>query len=527
MALIISLLGKPKFWDGSPENNCFQSRRMQRERVFGNGNEDAISYLFDCRAYNEKYRRVTLPKKVTAFFLTICGGERIIPLESNDRIYVVDDNVGFPLGLAGCAIELRKKNIWVVQSQSRAARQARVNHIATQPVSCDSCEITSCIKVHDNLVLNTLPNTRAELQKTFRANAPRSPFCALMASHPELTQRCVRDGFYYSGFLVPTVSRAVVDKKESVTCVFCGSQAYFTPRKSKRLTDLQRNGYEGWRTVEAKLKEEITHDYGCRFREYLNDDARLEVSDQAGNIIPTQSYFIADPALESSGNVGDSGKSCTYARVFVMTDISEKERHQLFIPHDQIKTIIRQQHLDTLCTQTYEGVGALTTALQGFAQMSQEFPSRYQQLYDNSDLNRAVTSYCNKLQRLPSPRTQVQQEVLDFLADADAPLRAFYATSKQLTHLLPLTRCANAGVLTILTPKISELVAQYQQAIHGVYGRIDITNLTTLVPYELWSDCALREISVAGNEVLVYLNSLTIDDNKLYQALVANQMKND
>ena len=527
IALIFSLTGKLKCCDNLPIGNCFQSRRMRRERVFGNGNEDAIDYLFDSSAYNEKYRRVTLPKKVTAFFLTFCGGERIIPLESNDRIYVIDDKFGFPLGLAGCAIELRKKNIWVVQSQSRAARKARVKHIVTQPVSCDSCEITRCMKVHDNLVLNTLPNTRAELKKTFRANAPTSPFCALMASHPELTQRCVREGFYYSGFLVPTVSCALVTKMESVTCVFCESQTYFTPCESKRLTDLQRNGYEGWCAVEAELKEKITHSYGCHFREHLNDDVRLEVSDQAGNIIPTQSYFIADPALESSGNVDDSGKSCTYTRVFVMTDISKQERHQLFIPHDQINTIIRQQHLDTLCTQTYERVGALTTALQGFAQMSQELPSRYQQLYDNSDLNRAITSYRNKLQRLPSPRTQVQQEVLDFLADADDPLRAFYATSKQLTHLLPLTRCANAGVLTILTPKISELVAQYQQAIHAVYGRIDITNLTTLVPYELWSDCALREIGVVGNEVLVYLNRLTIDDNKLDQALVANQMKND
>ena len=527
IALIVSLSGRPNFWHESPLNNCLQSRRMQRERVFGNGNKDAITYLFDSTAYNAKYRRVTLPKKVTAFFLSICCGERIIPLESNDRIYVVDDNVGFPPGLAGCAIELRKKNIWVVQSQSRAARQATVNHIATQPVVCDCCEMTSRIKVHDDYVLNTLPNTRDELKDTFQANAPRSPFCAMMASHPELTQRYVREGCFYSGFLIHTVSKQAVSEQESVTCVFCQSQSYFTLDDIKQLTDLQRKDYEGWRAVEAQLEEQITHNFGCHFREYLNDNARLEVSDKAGNIIPTQSYFIADPALESSGNIDDSGKSCTYARIFVMTDISEQERHQLFIPHGQINTIIRQQHLDTLCTQTHEKVGALTTALQGFAQMFQELASRYQQLYDNSDLNRAVTSYRNQLQRLPSPRTREQQEVIDFLADADAPLRAFYTASKQLTHLLPLTSCANAGVLTILTPKISALVAQYQQAIHAVYGRIDITNLTTLVPYELWSDCGLREIGVAGNEVLVYLNRLTIDDNKLYQAFVANQMKND
>ena len=533
IALIVSLSGKlgsrSSSWFESYSKCCLQSHRMEQERVFGNGNKDAknCNYLFNHSAYNENYRRVTLPKKVTAFFLSICGGERVIPLESNDRIYVVDDNVGFPPGLAGCAIELRKKNIWVVQSQSRAAQQASVNHIATQPVVCDHCEITRHIKVHDNFGLITLPNTRDEMKESFQINAPRSPFCALVASHPELTQRYVREGFFYSGFRTRSASGKALEEHESLTCVFCRAQAYFSPHETKQLTDLQRNGYEGWRAVEAQLKEKIIHYFDCRFREYLNDNARLEVSDQAGNIIPTQSYFIADPALESSGNVDDSGKSCTYARIFVMTDISEQERHQLFIPHDQINTIILQQRLDTLCTQTHERVGVLTTAFQGFTQMFQELTPRYQELYDNSDLNRAVTSYRNQLQRLPSPRTREQQEVLDFLADADAPLRTFHAASKQLTHLLPLTRGANAGVLTILTPTISELVAQYQQAIHAVYGRIDITNLTTLVPYELWSDCALREIGVLGNDVLVYLNRLTIDDNKLYQAFVANQMKND
>ena len=531
--MIVSLSGKPGSWFKSLfesyPNCCLQSHRMQRERVFGDGNKDAKNdnYLFNPNAHNEKYRRVTLPKKVTAFFLSICCGERVIPLESNDRIYVVDDNVGFPPGLAGCAIELRKKNIWVVQSQSRATQQARVNHIATQPVICDCCAITRHIKVHDNFLLNTLPNTRDELKETFQLNDPWSPFCALVASHPELTQRYVREGYFYSGFRTRSAYGKPLEEHESVTCVFCRAQAYFSPPEVKQLTDLQRNGYEDWCSVEAQLKEKMIHYFDCRFREYLNDNARLKVSDQAGNIIPTQSYFIADPALESSGNVADSGKSCTYARVFVMSDISEQERHKLFIPHDQINTIIIQQQLDALCTQTHERVGALTTVLQEFTQMLQELTSRYQQLYDNSDLNRAVTSYRNQLQRLPSPRTHVQQEVLDFLADADAPLRAFYAASKQLTHLLPLTRGTDAGVLAMLTPKISELVAQYQQAIHTVYGRIDITNLTTLVPYELWSDCALRDIGVVGNEVLVYLNRLTIEDNELYQAFVANQMKND
>ena len=519
----IRLTGKFDYGFKSSPSCCLQTRQWQREKVFNN--ENARDFVIPDGSGNAKYRHVTLPKKATAFFLSICCGNRIIPLESNDRIHVIDDKDGFPPGLAGCAIELRKKNIWVVQSRSRANRQAVVRYLATKLGVCDCCETSLRIKEHDELAKNSSPNTRDEMGDTFQVVAPGSPFCALMASHPERIQHYVREGCFYSGLIRFRIPGEGQVEHETVTCAFCQSQNYFSVREIEKLTDLQRNGLEGWRAVEAQLKG-MTHDYGCCFREYLNDDALLEVRDQAGNIMPTQSYFIADPALESSGNVDDSGKSCTYTRMFVMADISEQERRRLIITHDQINDIIHQQHLETLCTRTHKSTGTLTTAIQDYEQVLQELPPRYQELYDNSELNRTVTSYRNKLQRLPSPRTQVQQEVLDFLADADAPLRALYAASKQLTHLLPLTRCANAGVLAILTPKISELVAQYQQAIHAVYGRIDITNLTTLVPYELWSNCALREIGEVGNEVIDYLNRLTLDDNKLYQALVAHQMKN-
>ena len=518
----IRLIGKSDYGFKSAPSCCLQTRQWQREKVFKN-NENARDFGIPDDGGNAKYRYVTLPKKTTAFFLSICCGDRIIPLESNDRIHVIDDKDGFPPGLAGCAIELRKKNIWVVQSRSRANRQALARYLATKQGVCDCCETSLRIKEHEELAKNCSPNTRNEMEDTFQVIAPGSPFCALMASHPERIQHYVREGCFYSGLLRFRIPEEGEVEHETVTCTFCQSQNYFSVREIEQLTDLQRNNLKGWRAVEAKLKGMI-HDYGCCFREYLNDNALLEVSDQAGNIMPTQSYFIADPALESSGNVDDSGKSCTYTRLFVMADINEQERRRLIIPGDQINNIIHQQHLEALSTRTHKSTATLTTAIQDYEQVLQELPPRYQELYDNSELNRAVTSYRNKLQRLPSPRTQVQQEVLYFLADADAPLRALYAASKQLTHLLPLTRDANAGVLTTLTPKISELVAQYQQAIHAVYGRIDITNLTTLVPYELWSDCALREIGEVGNEVLDYLNRLTIDDNKLYHAFMAHQL---
>ena len=79
-----------------------------------------------------------------------------------------------------------------------------------------------------------------------------------------------------------------------------------------------------------------------------------------------------------------------------------------------------------------------------------------------------------------------------------------------------------AGFQNIPTPKISELVAQYQQAMQAVHEQIDVINLTTLVPYELCDNGALREICEAGNELLYYLTRLNIDDNELYQAFMAH-----
>ena len=263
----------------------------------------------------------------------------------------------------------------------------------------------------------------------------------------------------------------------------------------------------GRQAVKARLEREIRHAHdGCRFREFLNDGALLTVSDLAGNVIPTQMYYIADPALETTGNSDDSDKSCSYTRVFVMADISEQKRGQLVISHDQINKLIYQQRLENLCTRTHEDTDVLTAALQNYEQILQELTPKYQRLYDDSELNRAITSYRSKLPRLPGPVTRLQQDVLDFMADADTQSRALFVASKQLTHLLPLTGVASAGLQTILTPKISELVAQYRQAMQAVHEQIDITNLTTLVPYELWGNGALREIAEVGNEVLDYLN---------------------
>ena len=509
---------------------CLQSSQMQKERVCRRENTN----IFRIRdnGHSENYRQITLPKKVTAFFLSTClADDQVIPLDWNDRIYVIDDKDGFPPRLARSTIELRKKNIWVVQSRSRASRQSRVGHYLRMNTDRCSCGITRVVRAHNNVVRNILPNTRGEMRETFEANALTSPLCKLMASHPEQIQRYVREGCFYAGLHNGKVHCVQGDEEategdEIVICAFCHERTKFA-LSSIRLLTTQKDGPGGWEKVESYLNSKSVHHPRCGFKEFYNDDALLEVSDPGGKIIPTQSYFIVDPALESSGNVDDMGKSCTYTRVFVMADISEQERRRLIIPHDQIHKIMRQQHLEALYTQTHEGTGTLTTALQDFEQMLQGLPCKYQELYDESELNSAVRNYRSKLQWLPRPVTRLQQKVLDFLADADTPLRTFYATSKQLTHILPLTCGANALVLTLLTAKISELVAQYQQAVHDLYSRIEITNLTSLVPYELWSNFALRAIGEAGNEVLDYLNRLIVDDNELYQAFAAHPLKND
>lgn len=508
---------------------CLQSRQMQRERYFNSDN--AVVFFHKNSDRGKNYREVKLPQKVSAFFLCRCGGHKVLPLEWRDRLYIIDDKDGFPPGLAECAIELRKKNIWVVQSRFRATRLVNAERSAMDNrVLCRGCgEICHRIKEHDNLAKNILPNTRDELKQTFQNNVSSSPLCALMENHPEQIQRYVSEGGFYCRYprsqQLQQLDEVTTEQTESVICVFCQHRTDFDICQIRKLTDLQHNSPEGWEAAEEYLNTTL-HDYNCRFKQFLNDDALVQVSDQTGKIMPTHAYFIADPALESTGNDHDSGKSCTYTRVFVMADISEHEKHQLIISHGQINELIHQQHLETVCSRTHESNGTLTTALQNFEQTLKTLPRKYQQLYDNSELNRAVASYRNKLRQLPSPKTRSEQEIFDFLADADTPLRTLYVASMQLTLLLPLTRDAGAGVLTILTPKISELVLQYQQSMHAVHEPIDITNLATLIPYELWSNRTLREIGEAGNEILACLNRLNIDDNELYRAFIAHQPGN-
>ena len=502
---------------------------MQEERA-RNSENTGVSFRQSDRG--ENYQQVTLPEKVSAFFLSRCGGHRLMPLAQNDRLFIVDDKDGFPSGLAECAIELRKRNIWVVQSRSRANRQAIASKYPLSGWLCSPTRVdTSCrLKKHYNFAKNILPNTPDERLETFKNNASSSSLCALMATHPGQIQRYVREGFFYSGQLTCEghsyrLENEIVKQVESICCVFCQDKFLFNIGKMDELRGLQRDSSEGWQAAEAYLNSKKMHDrYSCRYMELPKADALLEVRDQAGRIRPTEYYFMVDPVLESTGSVDELQGSCTYTRVFVMADLSEQERRQLVVPHDQINELIHQQHLDALCTRSHESIAPLTTALQSFEQKFRELSSSYQQMYDSSELNRAVTSYRCKLQPLPRPTTRLQQETLDFLAGADAPLRTLYASSKQLTHLLPLT--CNVGLLPVLSPKINKLVAQYQQAVHAVHGQINITNLATLVPYELWNKSNLREIGEVGNEVLDYLNRLNIDDNEWYQAFMAQQLNN-
>lgn len=524
----IQLIDKSRHfaYDDKRPECCLQTRQMQRKRYYNS--DKAVVFFRNNSDRGKNYWEVKLPKKASAFFLCRCGGHMVMPLEWRDRLYIIEDKIGFPPGLAECAIELRKKNIWVVQSRFRANQQVNVDHSAMgNRLSCNGCgDICHRIKEHDNLAKNILPNTRDELKQTFQNSVSSSPLCALMENHPKQIQRYVSEGGFYCRYpRFEQPDRRTAEQTESVICVFCRRRTDFDIYQIRQLTDFQHNSPEGWEAAEEYLNTTL-HDHNCRFKQFLNDDALVQVSDQTGKIMPTQAYFIADPALESTGNDHDSGKSCTYIRVFVMADISEHERHQLIISHDQINELIHQQQLETVCSLTHESSGTLTTAFQNFEQTLQTLPQKYQQLYDNSELNRAVASYLNKLRQLPCPKTRLEQEVFDFLADADTPLRMLYVASMQLTLLLPMARDAGAEVLSILTAKISELVLQYQQGKHAVRDQIDITNLVTLIPYTLWGHRPLREIGKIGNEILACLTRLYIDDNELYQAFVAHQPGN-
>ena len=134
----ITLAATPTVRRESVFCSCFQSSQMQKERICRR--EDANIFPIRDSGHNENYRQITLPWKVTAFFLTTClSDDQVIPLDSNDRIYVIDDKDGFPPKLARSTIELRKKNIWVVQSRSRASRQHRVSRFLGMKKDKCSC----------------------------------------------------------------------------------------------------------------------------------------------------------------------------------------------------------------------------------------------------------------------------------------------------------------------------------------------------------------------------------------------------
>ena len=224
----------------SPRSCCLQTRQMQRERVFDNGN--ANSFLIPVSDRNDRYRSVTLPEKVAAFFLYVCRKDQVIPLQLNDRIYVVDDEAGFPPGLAECAIELRKKNIWVVQKVLRAIRHVRGYQNTGKQAECDCCEKSLPIERHELRAKSIRPNTREEIKETFQANASLSPLCNLMASLPELIHRCVCEGIFYAG----RPKRRAYDRMESefeghelLKCAFCQAEGSMMSSELKRLSNSQ------------------------------------------------------------------------------------------------------------------------------------------------------------------------------------------------------------------------------------------------------------------------------------------------
>ena len=263
----------------SLDGYCIQTHQMQQERT--RNSENAVVFFHQSER-GKNYKQVTLPEKVSAFFLSRCGGHRLMPLAQNDRLFIVDDKDGFPPGLAKCAIELRKRNIWVVQSRSRANRQAIASKSVLRAWPYHTRrDIPYRPKKHCNIAKSILPNTREERQETFKNNDSSSSLCALLATHPEQIQRYISEGFFYSGQLTcegpghsVSVEGEMKKQTETVCCAYCHDIFFFNTCKIEELTGSQRNSFEGWQAAEAYLNNKKMHDrYSCRYMELPEADA--------------------------------------------------------------------------------------------------------------------------------------------------------------------------------------------------------------------------------------------------------------
>ena len=493
--------------------------------------------------YRGEYLETSLAPDVRAFFFISCGNSSrsctIVPLNPDERLFIINDHNDFPVQLENIVIKLRSRGIWVVQTPFRAAKQ--INTINPKPQRINTFVRLTPVKRHCSPFLRSLPNSSHDRYQTFDAHRDTSVLCRLLLCHPQQIRRYVAEGVFYTGYADLHVPGGVcsntpkggiaggVQKPEQVSCSFCKKSTVFDAQQVVMHLAAQPEVESSCLAAENYLAHRNLHQVRCPWRNY-QDQALVQVKDPEGHDKLTQMYFLSDPALESASVKPEfQFNVCPYIRVFVMD--TGYGSNPLIVLDEEMAEIVHQLLDSDLGKQIWGAVNTVSEALGGLDHVLGESLTGYRQQYSSSALGRTTQTYVDLLKSLPAPLTVKQEAILVFLEKTNSKFCRLYTVYHQLNHLLPWVKKANPILLDALNPIIHRLALEHREIVDSlvVCGNVSlssgsyamhISKLATLFPDEWpWGEDAdprHREIVGLGNEILAQLQLLYLQDNDQY-----------
>lgn len=495
--------------------------------------------------YPGKFLKTRLVANVPAFFLVSCGvpGYTIVPIAANERLYIIDDEEGKPPGLDEKMIQqLINRGIWPIHSHSRAIKEAINAGVSAKkrqkPHQYDDYHF---IENHDCLARCSLPNTQNERHKTFINNRIKSALCDLVLSHPAQFERYVTEGVYYSGCHQGSQRDKKPQPYESVSCSYCYKSTDFNAGQLTSFRERQMDLLNVWQETEYYLGKRNLHETDCPNSNYRGEPL-IQVKNTLGRILDARMYYLATPWQPAK-----PADSCFYTRVCLIDP--DNRQPSLIIRHDEMVEIIHNRRITRVGDKLTETIRGLSIALDMCNQRLKQSNEEYQQLYFSSKLHRSVEVYKSLLSKLPTPLTERQQAVFDFLDNAELKFALLYTLYHQLiklfqsfSHYQPASdrgqhqslaekKRANdtLALRFVLQTQIKQLVSAHQDTVADIISggktptlsgccELDIAMLPTLFPFEwLWEDDhRYRQVFEAANDILVFLQELYLLDNENY-----------
>ncbi|WP_257284403.1 hypothetical protein [Endozoicomonas sp. SESOKO1] len=513
------------------------------------------------------YLEAKLPTEAVGFFLLTCNGPgyTVIPLNPGKRLYLVDEHRGFPPGLDLVIKTLQERDIWVVRSwldvtrkidAITAPKERRTNFDARWTKK--RMDEWVHYENHCNAGRCSLPNTTDNRCQTFTEHSGESGLCRLLSKTPESLCHYVNEGLFFSGSYAcdgvnPAILQAhaaapgVKGLDERLTCVFCMKNSRFDVATITGIfQETQKKPIEAEKIVRSYLSRGGMyglglHDSNCLHNRY-RDKPLVQIIDVEGNIRASQIYFIADPVQESKSNDPDRmDRSCPYIRVFVLHPHDTQKTGSLFVSHREITEIIHQENnrkLGEMINDSALGVSLALIELEqmrleyaGFSRVFRKFEQKlqeateaYQIQYTSSALCLELETYKQLWQQLPAPQSPAEQDVSEFLVNANREFCQLYAWCHLMSELISLKENTEGNWHFLLEPIIDKVALRRKRAWdylnqsinrHSPSTAPDDLNMTRLAAPVSWeklqgSNPCYRQICESGTEILAQLQKLTL-----------------